>query len=103
MSDDAAHEQFVAIGFASNGGAAYCPKCECTAVYTYAARRIWKCQPCHHQFSVTSGTIFASHKLLVRDYLAAIAIFCERRQRRVGAAIGPRSGRAAQDRFRACS
>jgi hypothetical protein len=69
MSDDAAHEQFVAIGFASNGGAAYCPKCECTAVYTYAARRIWECQPCHHQFSVTSGTIFASHKLPIRDYL----------------------------------
>jgi hypothetical protein len=28
-----------------------------------------------HQFSVTSGTIFASRKLPVRDYLAAICIF----------------------------
>ena len=45
------------------------------AIYTYAARRIWKCKACGHQFSVTSGTIFASRKLPIRDYLAAIAIF----------------------------
>jgi transposase-like protein len=38
-------------------------------------RRIWKCKVCRHQFSVTSGTIFASHKLPIRDYLAAICIF----------------------------
>ncbi len=75
MTDDEAHGRFVAIRFADNGGAAFCPRCECTAVYTYAARRIWKCKACNHQFSVTSGTIFASRKLPIRDYLAAIAIF----------------------------
>ena len=75
MSDDEAHSTFVAIRFADNGGAAFCPRCNCTAVYTYAARRIWKCKACGHQFSVTSGTIFASRKLAIRDYLAAIAIF----------------------------
>ena len=75
MDDDQAHAAFVAIRFADNGGAAFCPRCECTAVYAYAARRIWKCQGCNHQFSVTSGTIFASRKLAIRDYLAAIAIF----------------------------
>jgi len=75
MSDDEAHETFTAIRFADNGGAAFCPRCECTAVYTYAARRIWKCKACNHQFSVTSGTIFASRKLAIRDYLAATAIF----------------------------
>jgi len=75
MSDDKAHGTFQAIRFASNKGAAFCPRCGCTAVYTYAARRIWKCKACQHQFSVTSGTIFASRKLPVRDYLAAIAIF----------------------------
>ncbi len=74
-SDDEAHARFVAIRFADNGGAAFCPRCECTAVYTYAARRIWKCKACNHQFSVTSGTIFASRKLPIRDYLAAMAIF----------------------------
>src|ERR1700688_1836374 len=75
MSDDEAHERLTQIRFADNGGAAFCPRCECTAVYTYAARRIWKCKACEHQFSVTSGTIFPSRKLAIRDYLAAIAIF----------------------------
>jgi hypothetical protein len=27
-------------------------------------------------FTITSGTLFASHKLPLRAYLAAIAIFC---------------------------
>ena len=27
-------------------------------------------------FTITSGTLFASHKLPLRGYLAAIAIFC---------------------------
>jgi hypothetical protein len=30
---------------------------------------------CRHQFSVTGGTIFASRKLPIRDYLAGITIF----------------------------
>jgi transposase-like protein len=75
MTDEEAHARFVAIRFADNGGAAFCPKCQCTAVYAYASRRIWKCKACERQFSVTSGTIFASRKLPIRDYLAAIAIF----------------------------
>ncbi len=75
MSDDQAHDTFTAIRFADNGGAAFCPRCQCTAVYAYTARRIWKCKACEHQFSVTSGTIFANRKLSIRDYLAATAIF----------------------------
>ncbi len=75
MSDDEAHARFEAIRFADNGGAAFCPYCECTKVYTYRARKLWKCAACGKQFTVTSGTIFASRKLPIRDYLAAIAIF----------------------------
>lgn len=75
MSDDEAHARFVAIRFADNGGAPFCPRCNCTAIYAYAVRRLFKCKACRHQFSVTSGTIFASRKLPIRDYLAAIAIF----------------------------
>ncbi|WP_043339636.1 IS1595 family transposase [Belnapia moabensis] len=75
MSDDEAHAAFVAIRWSANGGEPVCPRCGCLAIYTYAARRIWKCKACNHQFSVTSGTIFASRKLPIRDYLAAIAIF----------------------------
>jgi len=48
MSDNDAHARFAAIRWADNGGEAFCPRCRCTAIYTYAARRIWKCQACQH-------------------------------------------------------
>jgi transposase-like protein len=35
----------------------------------------WKCSACRKKFSVTSGTIFHSRKLAIRDYLAIIALF----------------------------
>jgi transposase-like protein len=75
MSDEEARETFKAIRWASNNGEPFCPSCGCVAVYSYASRPIFKCKGCNHQFSVTSGTIFASRKLPVRDYLLAIAIF----------------------------
>lgn len=75
MSEDAAFETFKAIRWDDNGGEPYCGKCGCTAVYIFKARRIFKCKGCEAQFSVTSGTIFASRKLAMRDILAAIAIF----------------------------
>ena len=75
MSDEDAHEAFSRIRWSDNEGKPYCPKCGCVAVYTYEARRIYKCKGCGAQFSATSGTIFASRKLAVRDYLLAIAIF----------------------------
>jgi hypothetical protein len=36
----------------------------------------WRCKACRKDFSVTSGTLFAFHKLPLRSYLLAIAIFC---------------------------
>jgi len=75
MSDDEAFNTMKAVRWASTEGEPFCPKCGCVAVYTYTARRLFKCKACASQFSVTSGTIFASRKLAIRDYLAAIAIF----------------------------
>lgn len=75
MSEEEARATFQAIRWSDNDGKPYCPKCGCNAVYSYAARPVFKCKSCQHQFSATSGTIFASHKLLIRDYLLAIAIF----------------------------
>jgi len=75
MSDDEARATFKAIRWADNGGEPFCPRCGCLAIYGYASRQIWKCRECRHQFSVTSGTIFASRKLPIREYLAAIALF----------------------------
>jgi transposase-like protein len=75
MSDEEARNTFQCIRWADTKGEPYCPKCGCFALYTYKTRHLWKCKACNHQFSVTSGTIFASRKLPVRDYLLAIAIF----------------------------
>ena len=74
MSDEEAHTRFTELRWSDNGGKPYCPHCGSVALYTYKARRIWKCKACTKQFSVTSGTIFASRKLPVRDYLLAIAL-----------------------------
>lgn len=74
LSDDEAFQTFKECRW--EGGVPTCPKCGVVgAVYTYTARRIFKCKACCAQFSVTSGTLFASHKLPLRDYLAAIALF----------------------------
>ena len=75
LSDDEAYDAFRLIRWAATDGQPVCPRCECGAVYNYRTRRLFKCKACAHQFSVTSGTVFASRKLPVRDYLLAIAIF----------------------------
>jgi transposase-like protein len=75
MSDQEAHDTFQRVRWADNGGEPYCPRCGCLDVCKLATRPVWKCKGCSHQFSVTSGTIFADRKRPVRDYLLAIAIF----------------------------
>jgi len=53
-----------------------CPVCGTIGKhYFQRTRSQWRCKDCSHTFSVTSGTIFAFHKLPLRVYLAAIAIF----------------------------
>lgn len=51
-----------------------CPRCRTCEAYDLTARRRFNCKACHHQFSVTSGSIFASRKLAFVDLLGAIAI-----------------------------
>ena len=77
LSDDEAYDAFKAIRFAENHGEAFCPKCGSTDLYHLPRRKMWRCKAteCGCQFSITSGTIFASRKLSIRDYLAAVAIF----------------------------
>src|SRR5258708_38881099 len=75
LSDEEAHVKFVEIRWNDNGGQPYCPHCGCADVYGFRCRPIWRCRDCGKQFSVTSGTIFHSRKLPIRDYLAAVAIF----------------------------
>jgi transposase-like protein len=75
LSEEEAWETFKAIRWASTGGDPVCPRCGCLTIYALSDNRRFKCAGCYHKFSVTSGTIFASRKLPIRDYLAAIAIF----------------------------
>ena len=73
--EQAAYEAFCNIRWASTDGEAVCPKCGCCETYNITTRRKFKCKGCYHQFSVTSGTIFASRKLDFVDLLAAICLF----------------------------
>jgi transposase-like protein len=75
MSEEEARDAFRLIRWSATEGQPVCQHCGCMAVYAYKSRPIFKCKGCEGQFSVTSGTIFASRKLPVRDYLLAIAIF----------------------------
>lgn len=75
MSDEEAWEAFKLIRWSDTEGEPVCPRCGCLDSYTYKTRKVFRCKACSHQFTVTSGTIFASRKLAVRDYLLAIAIF----------------------------
>jgi transposase-like protein len=75
MSDEQAWEAFKAIRWADTEGQPFCAKCGCVEVYTLATRKLFKCKGCYHQFTVTSGTIFASRKMALRDILGAVAIF----------------------------
>ena len=75
MGEDQAYKVFCEMRWPETMGEAVCPRCGCAETYDIATRRKFKCVACHHQFSVTSGTIFASRKLSFVDLLAAIAIF----------------------------
>ncbi|MDE2599720.1 MAG: IS1595 family transposase [Rhodocyclaceae bacterium] len=75
MSDDEAFDLFRELRW-GKGEETACPCCGSVAKHWFIrTRRQWRCKDCKHTFSVTSGTIFAFHKLPLQDYLVAIAIF----------------------------
>lgn len=75
LTDEQAYETFKAVRWAATDGKPFCARCGSMIVYECKSRRSFKCKGSKAQFSVTSGTIFASRKMAVRDLLAAIAIF----------------------------
>ena len=79
MKDEEAEMTFRRIRWHETDGQPVCP--HCGGVDAYDCRRLkgaprFRCRACVKDFSITSGTLFASHKLPLRCYLAAIAIFC---------------------------
>ena len=75
MGEDAAYGLFCEMRWPETDGEAVCPRCGCADSYFLKSRRKYKCTACYHQYSVTSGTIFASRKLSFTDLLAAIVLF----------------------------
>lgn len=78
MKDAEAEDRFRKIRWAETNGEPVCP--HCGGLDAYDCRRLkgaprFRCRACVKDFSITSGTLFASHKLPLRCYLAAIAIF----------------------------
>jgi transposase-like protein len=74
-TEEQAHAAFVEYRFARNGGEPYCEDCQCTAVYKFKKRPIFKCKLCSRQFSATSGTPWAYKKLPYRTLMYLVACF----------------------------
>jgi transposase-like protein len=77
LSDADAWKLFQRLRWPETGGAAVCPHCGHDRCYdvTRGATPRFRCSACRKDFSPTSGTLFAYHKLSIRDYLAAIVLF----------------------------
>jgi transposase-like protein len=73
--EEKAYATFCEMRWSETGGEPVCAKCGSLDHYNIPTRRKFKCAACHAQFSVTSGTIFASRKMAFTDLLAAICIF----------------------------
>lgn len=75
MTDHKAEMLFRKIRWSSTNGKPVCPTCGGLRHYNLSTRNVWKCKYCSKQFSATSGTLFAGHKLPIKTYLNAISIF----------------------------
>jgi len=78
MKDADAEMAFRRVRWTETNGEPVCS--HCGGVDAYDCRRLkgaprFRCRACKKDFTLTSGTLFASHKLPLRCYLAAIAIF----------------------------
>ncbi|MDI1279457.1 IS1595 family transposase [Methylobacter sp.] len=75
LADDQAFQLFKDVRW-GEGSEVACPDCATVGNHYFSrTRKQWRCEDCIHTFSVTSGTIFAFHKLPLKVYLGAIAIY----------------------------
>ena len=75
LSDEEAFDLFRELRW-GKGEEVVCPECGVVERHWFLpSRRQWRCKACAHTFSVTSGTIFAHHKLPLRVYLGAVALY----------------------------
>ena len=79
MTDQEVEDVFLRLRWPETDGKPVCPGCGCTICYACprsASQLRWRCNACRGDFSITSGTLFAYHKLPLRTYLLAVATFC---------------------------
>src|ERR1700709_1672028 len=79
MTEAEAETAFRKIRWSETEGEPVCSSCGC--IRAYPSRRVTgsprfrcKAKECRKDFTITSGTIFASHKAPLKMYLAAIAV-----------------------------
>jgi transposase-like protein len=79
MSDKEAEQTFADLRWQETSGKPVCPSCGCPTCYECrrpSGALRFRCKACRKDFSLTSGTLFAFHKMPLQSYLAAIVIFC---------------------------
>jgi len=54
-----------------------CPACASQSFGTLKTRKVYQCNNCHHQTSLTSGTIFSSIKLPLTRWFLAIQLITQ--------------------------
>lgn len=73
--EEKAYAKFCEIRWAETEGKPVCSRCGSLDHYSIPTRRKFQCRDCGYQFSISSGTIFASRKMSFTDLLGAICIF----------------------------
>ncbi|WP_428410466.1 IS1595 family transposase [Hyphococcus sp.] len=79
MTDEEIERIFAQLRWPETQGEAACVHCGSLKVWDCrrpSGAPRYRCADCGKDFSITSGTLFASHKLSLRIYLAAILMFC---------------------------
>ena len=74
MSEEEARKTLMLLRWPKTDGRPTCPKCRNAEVYPLRTRPVFRCK-CRHQFSITSGTIFAGSKMSARSLILAACIF----------------------------
>lgn len=79
MNDAEAEDLFRALRWPETTGAPICPCCGCLDAYRTRRKTgllMFRCKGCNKNYSITSGSLFASRKMSIKQYLLAIVIFC---------------------------
>ena len=100
MCDEEAERVFIRLRWSDNDGERLLPALRLPdrlCLPPAERRAALALQSLPQGFQVTSGTLFAFHKLPLRAYLIAIAIFCNEVKGKSMLAMSPRSRRAVQN------